>query len=471
MPLTIFWIIILILYFDIKVLKQLDASIFQEKFTFPPTQRILFIILSSLLVLLSLLKGRGIIFLFFCILFIFPVYLLRRFRMVQALEKIRDNIASQTRQGDLFLALDAFTVLIIWLMGSLLIVFFIQGMMKSLPNLNSELGELILTSLFSSTWMVILIYFSVRKYVQPTFLTIIGLKKGDRSWWKVTFVPTVLGIFCAYWSSLILMTRHVQPSTPLSQIIEGTNSSILLVMFLGIAILIAPLLEEIIFRGYFFYVLKRFKGQTFAIIFIASIFAILHFDQYWGDQTAIFIVTVLGFTLTLLRAWTGTTIASVITHYVYNTGVTIIPIIMIMFVNPPYFEYYISYNQLAHEQKEKLLLESIERQTDLVEAYNDLAWLYTEDGKNLEKALHLIDKALLYDPQRYTFLDTKAEVLYKLGRLDEAIEIERQLVKKNPRNEYLKNQLKKFADGFVESDHKQLEKIDGGIKEIEMHLN
>ena len=198
------------------------------------------------------------------------------------------------------------------------------------------------------------------------------------------------------------------------------------------AICIAPLIEEIVFRGYFFHVLEEWIGVQKAIYVIALTFAFLHVGQYWGDWLAIIMVTVLGFALTLLRAWSGSTIASVITHYVYNGGVTIIPIIMIAISNPAYLEYKINYFDYDAQTKEILLRKSIASQPDFVDAYNDLAWLYAEEEKNLNEALELVDKALKVAPQQPAYLDTKAEILEKLGRFDEAQLIRNRLEGKLP---------------------------------------
>ncbi|NPA94933.1 MAG: tetratricopeptide repeat protein [Thermodesulfobacteria bacterium] len=68
---------------------------------------------------------------------------------------------------------------------------------------------------------------------------------------------------------------------------------------------------------------------------------------------------------------------------------------------------------------------------------NNLAYLYAEyrhDSKSLEKAKKLIEKALSKLPNQPIFLDTKAWILYKSGKLQEALSIiDKALVKsKNP---------------------------------------
>jgi len=56
----------------------------------------------------------------------------------------------------------------------------------------------------------------------------------------------------------------------------------------------------------------------------------------------------------------------------------------------------------------------------LAAAYNNQAYSYYETGKNIEKGLIMIDKAILLDPNNGLILSTKAELLYKKKRFKEA---------------------------------------------------
>ena len=53
---------------------------------------------------------------------------------------------------------------------------------------------------------------------------------------------------------------------------------------------------------------------------------------------------------------------------------------------------------------------------------NDLGYLYAEQGKNLEKAESMIRKALLEDPESFAYLDSLGWVLFKRGKVKEALE-------------------------------------------------
>ena len=72
---------------------------------------------------------------------------------------------------------------------------------------------------------------------------------------------------------------------------------------------------------------------------------------------------------------------------------------MIAIANPPYYEYKTQYPNLDVQTRQRLLKESIAKQPDLIDAYNDLAWLYSQEEKNLNMALQLIDHALELAPE------------------------------------------------------------------------
>jgi tetratricopeptide (TPR) repeat protein len=53
---------------------------------------------------------------------------------------------------------------------------------------------------------------------------------------------------------------------------------------------------------------------------------------------------------------------------------------------------------------------------------NDLGYLYAEQGKNLEKAESMIRKALQEEPDSFAYLDSLGWVLFKKGKVKEALE-------------------------------------------------
>lgn len=415
-------ILLFVIFFDIALLKKQDRELFIEAFVISPGKALFSALI--ILVILFYSEDKSSDLPLIILLFIVPMYLLKRNHFTLKLQHVVKT--------SLRLCSSALGVIVSWTYGIAVFGLFMTGVMSLFSNAISEMGDLVLTAIFSSALIIVLVYRSSKQFSDKGFLINVGLCKGQKEWSKVIPLAVLLGLFFACISSYLVVSRQVQPQTPLNDVLETTQSMYMIMGFLLLAIGVAPLIEEIVFRGYFFRVIKEWIGVQKTIYVIAITFAFLHVGQYWGDWLAIMMVTVLGFTLTLLRAWSGSTVASVITHYVYNGGVTIIPIIMIAISNPAYLDYRINFFDYDAHTKEVLLRESIADQPDFFDAYNDLAWLYAGEETNLGEALELIEKALEVSPQRPAYLDTKAEVLEKLGRFDEAQLIRDQLVGKLP---------------------------------------
>lgn len=415
-----------VVYWDARILRSKEEGIYKEIFCYTPRQ---WAVCSALFLL-------GVL----------PIYLLRRRRFEKFFKDNALTFWEEPLNPERILS-DAFGIILLW---SFVVIFWAivgEGLRLFFPDFGEGMAELILSTAFSFILMVILIYRTTENYPQEKFSRFVAIEKKRRGFWKVAGVPVAAGLVFAYISSLIIFERVIQPKTPLSEMLEAATSSAWMLAFLGMAVVVAPFLEEIIFRGYFFRVMSLVKGKGFAIAAVSLVFGFLHVGQYWGDWAAIAMVTLVGFSLTLVRAWTDTTTASIVMHYVYNTTLTIFPIIFLISSNPVYLEYRMQYGQLDFTGKEKILLQSIEEYPDFADAYNDLAWLYAEEKQNLPQALELVEEALRRDPANEAYLDTKAEVLFQMGRVEEAMAIEKELIKKRPGVEYFREQLEKFEKG------------------------
>jgi len=79
------------------------------------------------------------------------------------------------------------------------------------------------------------------------------------------------------------------------------------------AIVVAPLSEEAIFRGYFYGVIRRFGGRWPALILSAALFAAIH--AHIPSFAPLF---VLGLALTVLYEYTGSLWAPMLMHACFN---------------------------------------------------------------------------------------------------------------------------------------------------------
>ncbi|MFY9646282.1 MAG: type II CAAX endopeptidase family protein [Terriglobales bacterium] len=89
-----------------------------------------------------------------------------------------------------------------------------------------------------------------------------------------------------------------------------------------ISVTLAPVMEELFFRGFLYPVLARGVGVPPAVFLTALSFALLHLAQLgfsWGPVLVIFLV---GMVVTMVRAKTDSVAAGVLIHMAYNGTIT-----------------------------------------------------------------------------------------------------------------------------------------------------
>ena len=95
----------------------------------------------------------------------------------------------------------------------------------------------------------------------------------------------------------------------------------------AVAVLTAPLVEEMIYRGVLFSALERTLGKIIGVVVVSLLFAGVHVFQYIENIAVILVITLLSVTLTLVRAYTGKVLPSFIIHLVFN-GIQSIVIVL-----------------------------------------------------------------------------------------------------------------------------------------------
>ena len=104
--------------------------------------------------------------------------------------------------------------------------------------------------------------------------------------------------------------------TPLETLLT-TRSAILMFAVFGVAV--APLLEEIIFRGFLFKALWEIGGSTLAVPVTAALFALLHAGQLAGNWGSVVLIFLVGGILSVIRHRSNSIIPSFIVHTAYNS--------------------------------------------------------------------------------------------------------------------------------------------------------
>ncbi len=87
---------------------------------------------------------------------------------------------------------------------------------------------------------------------------------------------------------------------------------------------LAPLLEELFFRGFLYPVLVRRLGTLLSIVLTAVGFSLIHVPQLARAWGPVLIVFLIGLALTIIRAVTKSVAAGVLTHMAYNGTISVL---------------------------------------------------------------------------------------------------------------------------------------------------
>ncbi len=105
--------------------------------------------------------------------------------------------------------------------------------------------------------------------------------------------------------------------TPIEKLLSSARFLFVCAIF---GFLVAPLFEEIIFRGFLFKVFSDLKGPRLAIPATAILFSSLHALQLWGNWAAVVLIFAVGYILAVIRARSNSLIPGLIVHTAYNSA-------------------------------------------------------------------------------------------------------------------------------------------------------
>jgi CAAX protease family protein len=130
------------------------------------------------------------------------------------------------------------------------------------------------------------------------------------------FAGCGLSLFVA----LLTASMKTPESTPMQELFKYPHTAM---MFVAMAVFVAPLVEETIFRGYLYPVFARSFGVTPAILVTGMLFGLMHGAQLGWTWGLVAMLTMVGIIFTLVRARTGTVLASFLMHLGYNLLISV----------------------------------------------------------------------------------------------------------------------------------------------------
>ena len=105
--------------------------------------------------------------------------------------------------------------------------------------------------------------------------------------------------------------RHL----PIEELFKDPLSGFLLA---GFGVFIAPVVEELLFRGFFFPVIARVHGTATAVAGTALLFSVIHAQQYGGAWQNLLLLGYVGVVFGVVRAVSGSVAPCVLLHAGYN---------------------------------------------------------------------------------------------------------------------------------------------------------
>ena len=106
-----------------------------------------------------------------------------------------------------------------------------------------------------------------------------------------------------------------QKHMPMEELFRDPLSASLLAVF---GVLVAPIIEELLFRGFLYAVVARVNGVLAAVLTTAALFSLVHAPQYGWAWQNLLILAYVGIVFGAIRARSGSVVPSTLVHAAYN---------------------------------------------------------------------------------------------------------------------------------------------------------
>jgi membrane protease YdiL (CAAX protease family) len=131
---------------------------------------------------------------------------------------------------------------------------------------------------------------------------------------------------CGLSAAVFVVTAKMQPpeDLPIEELFHYKNTAIL---FMAMAVLVAPLVEETVFRGYLYPLFAKSFGVASSVIITGVLFGLMHGAQLGWTWGLVSVLIAVGVVFTFVRARTGSVFASFLLHLGYNSVIALVTIL------------------------------------------------------------------------------------------------------------------------------------------------
>src|SRR6267378_2812383 len=147
-----------------------------------------------------------------------------------------------------------------------------------------------------------------------------NLTAGKANPWAYFFSGCGLAIFVFIVSSQV----HTNDKMPIEEVLKNRSTAMLL---MAMAVLVVPLVEETVFRGYLYPLFAKSFGIVPGILLTGVLFGLMHGSQLGWTWGIVGLLILVGIIFTFARAHTGTVLASFLLHLGYNSMIAVATII------------------------------------------------------------------------------------------------------------------------------------------------
>jgi uncharacterized protein len=143
-----------------------------------------------------------------------------------------------------------------------------------------------------------------------------GLRRPGQGWLYAALM--VLGLIVAFIALDAIWSEIAHPTKEkLLETLGTKESKSLLVLSAGLTCVVAPISEEMLFRGYMFTALRNWRGTLPAALIVGLLFGGVHASS--APAADLIPLAALGFGLCLLYRYTGSLYPSIVAHALNNS--------------------------------------------------------------------------------------------------------------------------------------------------------
>ncbi|HEY1123150.1 MAG TPA: type II CAAX endopeptidase family protein, partial [Haloferula sp.] len=139
----------------------------------------------------------------------------------------------------------------------------------------------------------------------------------------VFFMWCFMGVlFVTGWNTWLEKSLGIESMQEAVKVFKEVKDPVVIALMAATAAFVAPMAEEVVFRGYLYPAAKRFCGPAAGIIFSSLVFAAAH-----GHVVALLPLFVLAVILCLLYEFTGSIWACMSVHFLFNAATVTIQLL------------------------------------------------------------------------------------------------------------------------------------------------